>query len=181
MANSARAEGDGKSFAHVPRRLICVNPFLHRLFRWGVILKGVDGLVEIASGLVLLFATRSVLHEIVVRLTKAELIEDPHDFFANHLLHAFHGFSLSTQHFSGLYLLAHGLIKIALVIGLLRERLWAFPTAGAFLALFMCYQIFRFSQTHSFLLGMLTLFDFAILLLIWREYHRVRAATEFEE
>ncbi|MGI8436296.1 MAG: DUF2127 domain-containing protein [Chthoniobacterales bacterium] len=152
-----------------------MSRLLHRLFRWGVVLKGVDGLVEIASGLTLLFATRSALQEIVVRLTKAELIEDPHDFFANYLVHAFHGFSLSAQHFSGLYLLAHGVIKMVLIVGLLREKLWAFPTGGAFLALFMGYQIFRFTQTHSLLLGLLTVFDLLILFLIWHEYRVVKA------
>lgn len=157
-----------------------MSRLLHRLFRWGVILKGVDGLVEIASGLTFLLATRSVLQKIVVHLTKAELIEDPNDFFANYLVHAFHGFSLSTQHFSGLYLLAHGLIKMFLVVALLREKLWAFPTGGAFLALFMGYQIFRLTQTHSLLLGLLTVSDLLILFLIWHEY-RVLKATLAEE
>lgn len=152
--------------------------FLHLLFRWGIVLKGIDALLELVAGVVLLITSQTALQSIITFLTRAEFIEDPHDFLANYVVHAFHGFSLSTQRFSGLYLLAHGVIKTVLVVGLWCERLWAFPTAAIFLTIFVCYQIYRITQQHSIILSALTLFDLVILSLIWREYHQLKRSNQ---
>ena len=49
------------------------------------------------------------------------MIEDPKDFIATHLLAAAQNFSVETKNFYAFYLLSHGIVKLLLVIGLLRN------------------------------------------------------------
>jgi len=67
-------------------------------------------------------------------------------------------------------------VKIFLVAGLLRNRRWAYPAALAVFGTFILYQVYRFSYTHSLGLVALTIFDLAVMWLIWREY-RLRYPT----
>src|SRR5690348_12851856 len=117
---------------------------MHDLFEIGVVLKGLNALLEFALGLVLLFFNVGAFVE---RLAQNELIDDPNDFFARHA-HQFVTGHLSpeTQYFAALYLLSHGIIKVVLVYGLLRDRLWAFPASIAVLGLFIAYQSIKWLQ-----------------------------------
>jgi len=73
--------------------------------------------------------------------------------------------------FAAAYLIVHGLIKLFLVASLLLGRLWAYPLSLWFLAAFIVYQCYRYLHTHSISLVLLTVFDLAVVFLIWREYH----------
>lgn len=143
---------------------------IHLLFEIGVVIKGIDGALEVIGGVALLFTPTAALRNLVDWLTAGELQEDPTDFVANHLDRFVHQLSISTEHFAAIYLLVYGIVKVGLVIGLLRGKIWAYPTALIVLGLFLCYQIYRFSHTHSWLLGFFSLIDLAILAFIWREY-----------
>ena len=146
----------------------------HRLFQAGVFVKALDGILEIIGGTALLMATRAMIQDFVRILTHEELIEDPHDFIANLLVHMSHRFSVHAQYFAAAYLLAHGAIKLGLAVGLLRGVLWVYPTALLFLTIFVFYQIDRIAHTHSITLSVLTAFDLAVVVLIWHEWRRVR-------
>ena len=63
---------------------------------------------------------------------------------------------------------------MALVVGLLREKLWAYPASLIVLTLFVLYQLYRFSYTHGLGLIVLTLFDIVVMGLIWHEYGLMR-------
>ncbi|MGH8293333.1 MAG: DUF2127 domain-containing protein [Gammaproteobacteria bacterium] len=143
---------------------------LHRLFLIGVLIKGLDGLLEFIGGALLLLVSRTDLTAIVINLTAPELSEDPDDLIANFLRHAVHHFSSNTQYFASIYLLVHGAVKIFLMVSLLREKLWAFRPALLILALFVLYQIYRFHNTHSPTLLALTAIDVLIILFVLREY-----------
>ncbi len=93
-------------------------------------------------------------------LTQEELVEDPNDIFANYLRTSAHSFSISDQHFYAFYLLSHGVIKLFLVIGLLRNRLWAYPASLIVLGLFIAYQLYRFSDTQS--VGLIALIPYPV-------------------
>lgn len=144
---------------------------LHQLFEVGIILKGLNALIESVLGFALLFVN---VGDIVRTLAENELLDDPNDFFATHALQFASGhLSPQSQYFAALYLLSHGLIKVVLMYGLLRNRLWAFPASLAVLALFIAYQSIKWLQTHSILLLLLTIFDLVVIWLIWNEYQRV--------
>ncbi len=148
---------------------------IHELFEVGVILKGANALAQLVLGALLLVFPN--VADIVQALVANELVEDPSDFFATHLQGLATNLSSQTQLFAALYLLSHGLIKIVLVAGLLRDKLWAYPASLAVLTLFIVYQVIKFLENHSVTLALLTIFDLAVMWLIWHEYRRMPKAV----
>src|SRR5438034_381905 len=81
---------------------------LHIAFEIGVILKGLNGLLELIGGLLLLVFPPSTIQRFVVGLTHNELSKDPNDFIATHLRATAEHLSVSAQLFAALFLLLHG-------------------------------------------------------------------------
>lgn len=148
--------------------------YIHLAFEITLILKGIFALLEILGGIVAYFITQDFLLRFVVAITQDELTEDPRDFVARYLLQTAQHFSISSQHFTSLYLLSHGAIKIFLVAGLLRKKFWFYPLAIIVFVLFILYQFFRFSVTHSLWLLVITLLDIIVIWLTWHEYRYLR-------
>jgi uncharacterized membrane protein len=147
---------------------------LDRTFAVGIILKGLDGVLEVIGGLLLLVVSPATIDRLTIALTQHELSEDPHDFLATHLLHATGGLTGSAVQFGAAYLLSHGVIKIVLVAALLRNKLWAYPWMIAFLIAFIVYQVYRLTFAPSIGLVALTVFDAFIVWLTYREYRKQR-------
>ncbi len=143
---------------------------IHRIFEVSVLLKGAHAVIECVGGVALAFVTTAGIAAWVNRLTQDELVEDPNDYVATHLLDMAQGFSVDTKNFYAFYLLSHGIVKLALVAGLLRNKLWAYPASLVVLVLFIIYQMYRFYYTHSVGLMVLTVFDLFVMVLIWHEY-----------
>lgn len=144
---------------------------IHEVFLIGVVLKGLNATLEIILGTLLLF-THVVTNTILAFINYA-LVEDPDNFFSAHL-HSLANLSPQAQFFGGLYLLAHGVIKVCLVIGLLRNKSWAYPASITVLSFFMFYELVRSIQTHSIAILLLTIFDAIVVTLIWHEYRRIQ-------
>jgi uncharacterized membrane protein len=153
------------------------NTQIHLLFKIGVWSKAIDGSLELITGAALLFTSAASLRNLVGWLTQGELQEDPTDFFANHLVDFFHRLSISTKHFASVYLLVYGITKIGLAAGLLRGKLWAYPTALTVLGIFLYYQAYRFSHNHSVGLGLVSVLDLIIIVLVWRDYQYTKAKS----
>lgn len=147
---------------------------IHELFQVSVLLKGAHAAIECVGGLVLALTANATIAALVARVTQDELHEDRADFVATHILAWAHDFSVATQHFYAFYLLSHGVVKLALVAGLLMRKLWAYPASLGVMALFIAYQIYRYSYTHSPGLIVLTIFDLFVMVLIWHEYRLLR-------
>ncbi len=145
---------------------------IRKIFVVGVILKGMNSVLEILGGI--LFLWSGAVSSIISFLITKELIEDPSDFLASHLQRLVPYFTAHSQLYAAFYLLSHGIVKIFLVVGLLRNKLWAYPTSIVFLCLFIVYQVYRFAFTHSLFLFLLTLFDIALIALTWHEYKFVK-------
>jgi uncharacterized membrane protein len=133
---------------------------VHQVFVVSVSLKGLHALIEVAGGLALYLASADAIAR---RLDEV----DPHSWIARH-------FPLSEQHFYAFYLLSHGLVKAVLVIGLLRERLWAYPASFAVFSAFIAYQLYRYSFTHEIALILLSIFDVFVITLAVHEYRLLR-------
>lgn len=147
---------------------------IRQIFVVSVLLKGADAVIEMVSGAVLALINTSTIANLVNAATQEELIEDPNDFIATHLLAWAHGFSVATKDFYAFYLLSHGVVKLLLVIGLLRRKLWSYPASLVIFGLFIAYQLYRYSYTHGTGLIVLSIFDIALMWLIWHEYRLVR-------
>jgi uncharacterized membrane protein len=152
----------------------CFRPrdLLDQTFEVGIILKGLDGVLEVLGGLLLLVLSPATIDQVVTSLTQHELSEDPNDFLATHLLKTAHGLTGAAVLFGAVYLLAHGMVKVILVAALLNNQLWAYPWTIAFLGVFIVYQLYRLSLNPSVGLTVLTIFDTFIAGLTYREYRK---------
>lgn len=148
--------------------------YIHLVFRVGLWSKVLFAVTEIAGGIAALLVTRHFLIVVANVITHGELAEDPNDLVANYLLHAAQHLSVGSRMFGGIYLLSHGVVKLWLVIGLLRERLWYYPLALAAFLLFVAYQLYRFADTHSPWLLFVTVVDLVVIVLTWHEYRLLR-------
>ncbi len=147
---------------------------IHQLFEVSVWLKGAHALIECIGGVLLYLVTTETIASWVNKFTQDELVEDPNDFIASHLSKMAAEFSVTSKEFYAFYLLSHGLIKLLLVVGLLRGKLWSYPASLVALGAFMAYQVYRYSYTYSPGLLVLTVFDLFVMVLIWHEYRLVR-------
>ena len=110
---------------------------VHQVFVVSVLAKGAHALIEIAGGLMLyLFSAEAVADWLTSGSTRG-------GWLGRH-------FPASEQHFYALYLLSHGVVKSALVVGLLREKLWAYPASIAVFGAFIAYQLYRYSLHPRF-------------------------------
>ena len=150
--------------------------FIDRFFTVSVILKGIDGLLEVAGGLLFLTVDPRTLNAAVRFLTANELSEDPADVVANALRHAAAHLTRDIAAFAAIYLVAHGLVKLLLAAGLLRRRTWAFPTALVVLGAFVVYQSYRVVLGHSLAMAALTVADLVVIWAVWREFRLIRRA-----
>lgn len=148
-----------------------LSPALDKTFRIGLILKGLDGILEVAGGILLLFLSPHAIQHLVRTLTAHELSQDPHDLIARYLLHTTAHLNTSVTVFGAIYLLTHGIAKIVLVALVLKDKLWAYPWLIVLLLAFIAYQLYRITAVHfSIGLTLLTIFDAALVWLTWREY-----------
>jgi uncharacterized membrane protein len=148
---------------------------LHRAFEIGLMLKAFFAALEALGGIVAFLIPQSFILRLIVRLTQQGRIASSDNAIVTFLLHSAQNFSISTRHFVGIYLLIHGIIKLLVLAGLWREKSWAYPLAMIVFLLFILYQLYRFTLTHSPWLMLLTVFDLAVLWLIWNEYRARRA------
>jgi len=148
---------------------------LDKIFEVGILLKGLDGVLEVAGGILLLVITPQYLNQLATALTQHELSEDPRDFFATYVLHSTQNLATGSLVFAALYLLSHGVTKIVLIWEILHHRFWAYLGLIYLTIGFMIYQIYRFSYSHAVSLVLLTLFDGVIVYLTVVEYRKRRS------
>ena len=147
---------------------------IHQIFVVSVSLKGLHALIEIAGGLALYLISTATIVNAITRWSYDEILEQKHDWIANRLLHFSSHFSVAEHDFFAFYLLSHGIIKGALVIGLLREKLWAYPASFVVFGAFIAYQLYRYSYTHDIALIALSIFDLFVIYLAVHEYRLLR-------
>ena len=152
-----------------------LSPALDTTFKVGLVLKGLDGILEVTGGILLLFLSPQAIQHLARVLTAHELSEDPHDLIARYLLHTTAHLSHGTTLFGAIYLLSHGIAKIVLVALVLKDKLWAYPWLIGLLLAFIAYQLYRITAVHfSIGLTLLTVFDAFLVWLTWREYRSKR-------
>lgn len=143
---------------------------LHDAFEVGIAAKALFALSETLSGLGLLFIRAEWVRATARWLTASELSEDPGDLVGRWIMAAAQGFSVSTQHFWAVYLIGHGLIKLAAVGALILGFRWAYPLSIAVLMGFILWQMQKWAETGSPLMLGISVFDLAVIWLIWHEW-----------
>lgn len=146
-----------------------------RLYLLTVVVKGFDGLAEFLAGLALLIAPQW-LH-ILLDYISGEAGESSHQFIRNLAEYIAH---VDTDITKGgltvviLFLLTHGIVKLALVYALLRKLLWAYPYALGVLVLFLIYQIYVGIVQPSLGMTVFILLDVIIVWVVWGEWRELR-------
>ena len=100
----------------------------HRVFWIGILFKAIDGLLEIAGGVLLLTVSSQAITSFAFVLLEPELAEDPNDWLANHLLLWIFHLSTDSRVFAIAYLLVHG-IDGYIVIPLVERKAVRIPPA----------------------------------------------------
>src|SRR5579862_4623457 len=101
------------------------------LFRLGIILKGIDALLEIAGGILLLIPVE--VDRTIAFLGQHELYIAPRHPMDAHLAHSAE-IALSQATLAGaIYLIVHGIVKTVLIAAIFREKKWGYQ--GLFLIL----------------------------------------------
>ncbi len=145
-------------------------------FKIGIFLKGLFALFEMLGGTVLFFINKAHFIPYILTLFRNELSDDPHDFVANVIVNGAAAFSVSSQYAIALYFLLHGFVKFFLIISLLKNKLWAYPSAIVVFSIFTGYELYRYSVSNSSLLLYGALFDLIVLILIIFEFIRQKKA-----
>jgi len=151
------------------------TPLLHRLFELGVFTKGVDGVLELFGGLLLLLLSPAAIRGTIFLLVQGELKEDPTDLMANLLVHNA-GTVIQTRVPASVFLIVHGVVKLALVGGLVTNKLWSYPAAIVVFTEFTIYQVYQLTHRYSLFLEIVTVLDIVIVLLVIAEYRHVTLA-----
>ena len=142
-----------------------------------VAIKGIDGAIETALGLLLAITGTQRLAEAILDFIVPELEEHP----ASRMLQAAHhgatNLSNSSGHFAVAYLLIHGVLKAAIAYNLLLEKSWIFIPAIAVLTGFIAFMGARLFEQWSVWLLALALFDVVTLALVVNEYLRLKALS----
>lgn len=151
----------------------------HRIFRWGVVGKAIISAGEIAAGLLFVFVSYDTLSSWVFTVFGGELNETPRDHFWSYFSTQAHNFAATPQAVWAFIFLSHGIVKMLLVGGLWREKLWAYPTSAIIFACFVIYQFYQMTFTPSLALWAITIFDIILISLILHEYrHRKRRVLQ---
>ena len=153
------------------------DKLLHWLFEASLAIKGLLCASETLAGLGLLLTPNLLIARFIFWVTHFEIAEDPTDTLANLTLRALDYFPIGTQHFYAFYLLAHGGLKLTIVLLLWRRVLWAYPAGMAVLTGFVAFQIYEFLHAGSPFLLLLALFDCVMIVLVWLEWRALKVAV----
>lgn len=139
---------------------------VYELFFWSILAKGAISLAELVVGIALLFIPSAF----IISWTLFILQYIPVASLQNSLMQEVAAYTSGTVAFVAFYLLSRGLIKVFLIVGLLKNKKWAYPASLVVLALLILYQLYQLAQAYSLILIFVTVFDLFVMYFIWREW-----------
>ena len=146
-----------------------------RLLRVALLLKGLDGVVELLAGVALAVVGPRELGGLTRRVVEHHLLGSPNGALAERFAAGEAALTGGDRTFAVVYLTLHGLVKLGLVVALLRELRPAYPVAVGVLVVFVGYEVYRALRTGSWALWVAAALDLAIIVLVVREYRRLTA------
>ena len=149
--------------------------FVHRAFWWSLFIKGLDGLLQFLGGIAVLLVPPGTLGN-TYRYWTRFLFAHPHagNPEANFIRDAAHSFGMGVPLLVAIYLLVNGTIKLLLVYGLLRERLWVFPAAFVGFGLFFSLEVYRLFVHFYWGILILMCISIFVITMVALEYRKVR-------
>lgn len=146
------------------------------VYKIGVGIKGFDGVVELVTGILLIFSPHTP-HRLLQRAA-VEASEHRGSLFRileHTVIKLDADLGGQTLFFVILFLIAHGVIKLVLVYCLFREYYRAYPYALVLLVILLFIQVMPlFKDPTSLGLWFFTVLDVVIIYLVWGEYQDLR-------
>jgi len=155
------------------------KPWFERIYRIGIIVKGIDGVLEFVAGMAILISPH-LLHMALVGVASefGEHNARPFQFIAEYIGRVDSQLFHSGLFFLTLFLITHGAVKIALVYCLIRRIVKAYPVALIILVVFLLYQIYVLITSFSALMILFTVLDVVIIWLVWNEYLELKSKAK---
>ena len=147
---------------------------LDLIFLIGVVFKGVDGLIELLGGAMLLIVSPERILGLTHAVFAGELAEDPDDPIANAVLRSVAHLDSGATTFLAAYLLVHGVVKLVVVVALLVGSRRVYPWALVVLLGFLVFQLYELVTAPTVGVVILTALDAMIIWLTWREWRHGR-------
>lgn len=141
-------------------------------FDIALLLKAINGGLEVVVAFLVLVIPPSFVLMLVEFITGGELTQDPDDPIVGGLLSAAQTFAVHTHYLFAFYLVIHGAVKIALVVGIFMGKKIAYPLFMIALVIFGTYEAYRGFWRHEILLQVFAVFDITLLILTAHEYRR---------
>ena len=151
--------------------------WLHVIFYITLIGKGLFGLGQMASGIVVLVVPRHVWHQLAVKLTAGNADNPVTAWLLQQTEHLDSGIQL----YAAVYMISHAATKIVLVWAVLKGRMWAYPWMLGFLAVFIIYQTYEIFARQSIFFLALTVFDIFIVWLTRHEWNLQKRQKALKE
>jgi uncharacterized membrane protein len=146
----------------------------HELFRIGILVKAVDGVIEVIAGAFIYFANYTAVNAVLFSVFRSEITENPRDLVWGYFINEWHYFLFSSHTFWGLLFMVHGTTKLVLSGALLKNQLWAYPTAAIVFTLFVGYEFYSALSRPSLFLWLITILDATVVALIFHEYRKIK-------
>ncbi len=142
-----------------------------QLFKGGVLIKAGIGLAEIAVGVIFVVLNQNAINTLASYLIPASLAGGSIEAVIQSGLH---DIFLYSNAFWAFIFLSHGVTKMVLTYGLLRDMIWAYIASLIVFSYFIINQIYNDVLHHSVALELITLFDIIVVFLIFYEYRQQR-------
>lgn len=143
---------------------------LDKTYTLGILIKGIDGVLELLGGVLILTVPPSWIMDATDFLSLSEFGVSQHNFLSQSVVKFGHDLAYGSHVFAAIFLLTHGLVKVVLVASLLRNYRRAYPFALVTLSLFLVYQFYAIITHFTWGMTFLTVIDIVIIWLIWREW-----------
>jgi uncharacterized membrane protein len=141
-------------------------------FEAGLVIKAAISAVEILLGSILYLIPPEKLSQFFLFLVGNEMQEVPRDPLWDVAAKVVGDFAKTPIPVWAFLFISHGVVKIIPAVGLLKNKLWAYPISIIIYSALLAYQIYQLFSTPSFIMWAITIFDIALIALIWHEYRR---------
>lgn len=152
---------------------------LQTLFSASIIIKCIDGLIELAGGLSFIILDTDTIVEMWSRLLHYNLFHIHNVEILKLVTAASNALTTNVKVFISTILICNGFAKVTMAVPLFFRKLYAFPISLIFLVILLIYSIVQTFYTPSIYLTLFNIFDAAVILVIWLEYLHLKKTKKF--
>jgi len=164
---------------------ICMKFMKQRIyqvfFNLSMIVKGIDGVIELAGGLAFIFLNRENILNLLSHIYDYNMLDISNHTFLSLATAVSKAFETNVKNFIIVILVCNGFVKIGMSISLFMRYLKVFPVALVFLSVLFVYQIVQLFYTPSLFLILFNVFDALVILVIWAEYNQLKKSRKFQK